>query len=136
MPVTSQRYNVFLTADSIKVTIPGLSRMTSAFSVGRKLRFCSLEGFARTVVVITKYNTPAPAAQRSHASRIAACVFTDGVYDPTWKVEISNRSKTILIKNFTPLITSGTSGLSSALVALATAVSIAELNATKALNRT
>jgi len=61
---------------------------------------------------------------------------TDGLPFLTRNREMINRSNTILTKNFSELITNGTSGLSSARVEVDTAVSKAELKAEKALIRT
>lgn len=72
----------------------------------------------------------------SQASRIHACSFTDGLAFPTWNLEISNRSRMMLIANLMELIKSGTLGLSKALVHADTEVSKAELSAEKALIRT
>ena len=71
----------------------------------------------------------------SQASLIEACVLTEGFRVPTWNFEMTSRSSKILTANLTELIISGTSGLSKDLVALDTAVSIAELRHWKALRR-
>lgn len=63
----------------------------------------------------------------SQASLIEACLLTEGLRVPTRNLEMTSRSSKMLTANLMELIISGTSGLSKDLVALATAVSIAEL---------
>jgi hypothetical protein len=58
-----------------------------------------------------------------------------GVQFPTWNLDIIRKSRIIFTINLIELITSGTSGLSSARVAFETATSTAELKAEKALMR-
>ena len=54
---------------------------------------------------------------------------------PTWNFKMTSKSSKVLTANLTELIISGTSGLSKDLVALDTAVSIAELRHWKELRR-
>jgi hypothetical protein len=58
-----------------------------------------------------------------------------GVQVPTWNFDMIRKSRRMFTINLTELITSGTSGLSSARVAFETATSTAELRAEKALMR-
>ncbi len=61
-----------------------------------------------------------------HASWMPAWRLTVGVWEPTWKRQMRSKSRRMLTANIDELSTSGTSGLSSARVAAATLVSIAE----------
>lgn len=88
------------------------------------------------LVVETKYDRPAKAEERPHASEMPACIFTEGVTLLTWNLEIKMRSNMMLTANLIELMISGTLGLSNARVEVLTAYSIAELNAEKAAMRT
>lgn len=84
---------------------------------------------------MTKYERPEKAAIISQARRTPACILTVSTHPPTWNLEITKRSRKIFTATLTEPITSGTSGLSIARVALGTATSTAELRAEKALIR-
>ena len=71
-----------------------------------------------------KYTRPAIAATRLQTSCIVPCIFTVGVKLPTWNLEIMRKSRMMLTANLMLLIASGILGLSKALVAVDTAVSI------------
>lgn len=135
-PATSQRYNVFRTADSMKVINPGLKSTKKACKLGGSLLFCLPPRLLPVLIEMEKYNSPETAATISQLRRIPACMLMSGVQPPTWNLEMIVRSRIIFTTTLTELIRRGTSGLSRALVALETATSRAELKAEKALIRT
>ena len=122
-------------ADSEKKIAPGLASVTRAGKDGAvpRLDVSPWTGdLELTLVVYTKYASPAKAEVRLQASEIPACMFTVGVMLPTWNLEMMIKSRMILTANLTELMISGTSGLSSARVDVEIAYSTAELNAENA----
>jgi hypothetical protein len=63
-------------------------------------------------------------------------MLTDGLWLPTWKLEMRSMSYRMLAANLRELIMSGISGFLSAVVVAAIAILIAELRAEKAMMRT
>ncbi len=120
-------------ADSRNVNTPGRASSLSQTKLilapvvleVDSLRLCCL-------VMIRKYARPANAATMLHASWLAAWLFTLGVRPGAWYFEMIAISRMMLTANCTILMTSGTSGRSSALVAAATAYCMADDNAEKA----
>ncbi len=116
--------------------MPGRRSTFNPRKLGIVAPFGSIDLCDRTVVPYTKYITPTKAEDKSQASLIDACALIEGFQVPTWNFEMMRRSSMMLTANLTELMISGTSGLSSDLVALDTAVSIAELRHWKELKRT